>query len=155
MPTANKYGSIEEGASPPAVTNYEESYDTQYIVSTAEERRRKCLNGFFPVMIFVLLMGSIVYAITRDFSHLYPWSHVAHKGNRASGGEGASDVVTTSSSASNAPYVPHNSHSDVTPESSGKSTSPSTCSLYSKCSDLGLSGQCCPTRSGIQLECCN
>lgn len=153
MPATNKYGSIEEGASPPAVTNYEESYDTQYIVSTAEEKRRRCLNGFFPVMIFVLLMGSIVYAITRDFSHLYPWSHVAHKGNRANGGGGgASDVVTTSSSASNTPYVSHNSHSDITQESSG--TSSSSCSLYSKCSDLGLTGQCCPTKSGIRLECC-
>lgn len=52
------------------------------------------------------------------------------------------------------------SSSDSTSDSSGSgsgsdSDSSSSCSLYPACSQLGLSGACCPTPKGTNLDCCN
>mmetsp|Transcript_19099 Transcript_19099/g.27869 ORF Transcript_19099/g.27869 Transcript_19099/m.27869 type:complete len:166 (+) Transcript_19099:206-703(+) len=165
MPSAKEYGAIRVVET--------ETYDienTQYIVSTSEERRRKCLIGFVPVLLFILLMGGIVYTLMQNFNHLYP--SPGGGGRKNDGGKWSVDVTTNedtssyensgASSAGNSEIGPtatgtSGSGTDAevpaskpTKEMSGNSE----CSYHLKCADAGLTGQCCPSLDGVFLGCC-
>jgi hypothetical protein len=133
-PISSKYGSIpitsysgsedEESAEPYPIEN------TQYIKPTAEENRKKCVASIVPVTMFVLIMGGLAFALSRDFDHLYPSRHGPHT-NR----QGPTTSVTTETTDS-------------------IDFSHAGCSIHNSCVALGLTGSCCPTPKGIVLECC-
>ena len=158
--------------------------DYRYIESTAEIKRRKCLTAFVPVLIFIVLMGSIAFVLFHDFDTLlYPGHHSGGHSTTAAGGrdyvvhtstdEKTDTTNTSSSTSSNTSSNTEDVHStsatsakDIQPQSQPQqhntSTSSSTttttsadCSHHSKCELLGLTGLCCPTKEGVNLQCCN
>jgi len=163
--SSNKYGSLPE-----IYTNNDEDdigeeehgtypiENTQYIVSTSEEKRKKCVNAFIPVIAFVVLMSTIAFALSRDFNHLYP----GHSGNPSSTSKtnsGASkhswvakDVETTTTTAPES-----NVHVSSKPINNVKAqdNSHAGCSLHNACVGANLTGVCCPTQEDVFLECCN
>jgi hypothetical protein len=171
----NKYGSL-----PDIYTNNSDDIEgeehgtypienTQYIVSTAEERRRKCVNACIPVMAFVVLMSGIAFALSRDFNHLYP----AGRGGNPSSSSKTSD----NDGASKHSWVSEDVETTTTPEStvhvSSKPTSGTInivkevqnakvednshadCSFHNMCIAANLTGICCPTPEDVLLDCCN
>mmetsp|Transcript_28644 Transcript_28644/g.32893 ORF Transcript_28644/g.32893 Transcript_28644/m.32893 type:complete len:158 (+) Transcript_28644:257-730(+) len=122
----------------------EDDGDYRYITSTSEDQRRKCLNAFFPVMIFVLLMGSIVFALLRNFDTLYP----GH-------GDSAKSSRRPSNTNEHKSYVVPTTDADNGNHQASKDFLYSDCTYHSKCDAIGLIGQCCPTPEGINLDCCN
>ena len=157
--------------------------DYRYIESTAEIKRRKCLTAFVPVLIFIVLMGSIAFVLFHDFDTLlYPGHHSGGHSTTAAGGrdyvvhtstDEKTDTTNTSSNTSSNTEDVHStsatSAKDIQPQSQPHNTSSSTstststaasgtladCSHYSKCELLGLTGLCCPTKEGVNLQCCN
>lgn len=117
---------------------------THYLPSSTN--CKKGLLAFLPVIIFIALMGGVVWAMNKDFNHLYP-------GHGSSGSNDSDDVRSKSSTLPIAPSVP------LTPEVPSqpvpqKPSDSSSCAIHSKCADLGLTGHCCPTSSGTFLACC-
>ncbi len=54
------------------------------------------------------------------------------------------------------PWVPIDNDEDSSNDGATESTeSSAACAMNSKCSVLGLVGNCCPTKKGVFLECCN
>lgn len=140
----NKYGSIPEtynngDGKPENALDVEEPFpieNTQYVRSTdsAEDRRKKLISGFVPVLLFILLMGGVAFALHNDFNHLYPTRNgdtTKHAGS------------WTNDNSNSIPTVP------------AKDFSHGNCAIHNKCAALGLTGLCCPTKKGLELECCN
>jgi len=157
----NKYGSFNDNeAQPPEDKDGEVATDpieyTQYIVTTPEERRRKCMNALTPVLLFLCMMGAIVYALSRDFDHLYPghqreqphshknpthWTVKTNKGgDRGRVHASNTNSLDVEAAPIDKPAIDY-SHAD--------------CSYHHKCLAALLTGICCPTLEGIDLDCCN
>eukprot|EP00979_Chaetoceros_neogracilis_P004508 scaffold787_cov285-Chaetoceros_neogracile.AAC.72 len=156
MPSnTNKYGSIPEKYNNENEIEEELGIypieNTLFIVSTAEEKRKKCMNAFTPVLIFVVLMGSIAFALSRDFNHLYPghggWETTSTTNN---GSKNSLDVEASDSEQDMGNKVSSNNHvEDV------QNVYSAYCSRNHNCVLANVSGVCCPTSEGVQLECCN
>ncbi len=153
--------------------------DFRYIESTAAERRRKCANALLPILIFTVLMGAIAFSLFKSFDLLYP----GHGGGNSSssrsyyGNDNDNHLRSqnNSNSYSDLPSITNNNKDEKSGSSTGTNlnsdknslnenksapeqslnNSKANCALYSKCEMLGLTGTCCPTSSGVTLECCN
>ena len=142
-----KYGSIPDGEDPEETFPIE---NTQYIVSTAEEKRKKCVQTVMPLTIFTLLMGSIVFALSRGFNHLYPKSPRPPIINTDDETTGYMQDIDTTASTPNSPGGAHPATG-----TGEKAFWHQDCVFHDKCVDLGLTGVCCPTPEGVNLDCCN
>ena len=133
------YGAVESNADLEEYGQFDVD-NSRYLISTAEERIRKCITGFLPVLIFVAIMIGIVYLLSNDFGVLFPGHdgssnsdiHVSHI--ISDGGE-----IQTAGGTSENPI---------------KSLSWEMCETYQKCFEAGLKGRCCPTIEGVFLSCC-
>ena len=172
---SNKYGSLPEIYTNNSDIEGEEhgTYpieNTQYIVSTAEESRRKCVNASIPVMLFVVLMSSIAFALSRDFNHLYPGrggdpssstSKTNANGGSASKHSWVSEDVETTTAPESTAHVSSkptsgtiNNVKDVQ-NAEAQDNSHADCSFHNKCIAANLTGICCPTPEDVLLDCCN
>merc|ERR1712032_1326939 len=61
---------------------------------------------------------------------------------------GTTFTSTTTASPSSDPSSTKSS------SSTKKDAASSSCSVYPKCVDVGLTGECCPTQEGVKLDCC-
>jgi len=113
--------------------------ETYYLAESPEIKRKKCAHTFLPLLMFALFVCVVALACSRGFDHLYP----RHNHNS----------VTHPDKYDNLPKSINNDagHSvgeTITDESLGSDT----CAEYPKCN--GLTGNCCPTDEGTELECC-
>lgn len=151
---------------------------------TPQQRIKQCLNAFAPVFMFLVLMGGVSFSLFKGFDVLYPGhgldqnsdharnqnSHInksyqlhtdydANNNNDNDTNNNIHDSAATAqedwtSSASSSASSSESSNDND--KSSTLSDSPSSnCTMYSKCHELGLIGQCCPTHDGTLLSCCN
>ena len=155
------YGSTDEermSDAQPSMKDLSPSYhdsdfelgQTYYLSSTTD--KKKCLSAFLPIIIFIALMGGAVWALNKDFNHLYPGHGVSGSNDY----DGSIVVHSESSSTTNTAMRPI----PTTDQSSSKenvvysSSDSSACSNHPKCHHLGLTGHCCPTVAEIFLDCC-
>lgn len=128
--------------------------DFRYIESTAAERRRKCANALLPILICTVLMGAIAFSLFRSFDSLYP----GH-GNGSSYGDIPSTINTGTNEDAKSGTTSNRDKNSLNDNKSAQenlnSSSMANCALHSKCEMLGLTGACCPTSSGVTLQCCN
>lgn len=153
--TAKNYGSAQQAEEGTA-----DQYDldnTYYVKErpmSTKERCGKIMLVLLPIVLALLLVGGFTY---------YVISNVLQKG----GGRGH-DTVTTfpsspkggSSGQETRPGTYPTEHSPPAPapapkEKSHASSGSSACSSNLKCADLGLVGECCPTKQGVTLGCCD
>ena len=166
-----KYGSVNKDDEEAAGNNnnnnsYFKESDLYYYKEdelTKKEKMMKIIKSCIPILIAVLLIGGITWILVQNFGTLYPSPGQRQRIRPSTG------IETSSSSHHNAPLNDDDSiHAPtLTPRtskdttattattSSTKDNGKSSCSAYSKCFDLGLTGECCPTLAGDKLECCN
>jgi hypothetical protein len=152
MSTVPKYGSVEQG-------DVDRSFDvaeTYYLKdgSTPEQRRKKFVRILVPLLAAFLIVGGAAYLLIRSFGHLYPGSggdsreynyNGEHHGNPVP--EPAPKPAPSSGGRVPAPLTPHI-------HTSG-SEADAACSSHEKCAEKNLGSDCCPTTSGVFLDCCN
>lgn len=112
------------------------------------------MNAFTPVVMFVVLMGGIAFALSRDFSHLYP-GHSGDPSGTTNNASKKSWIVETSDSEQD---KEHEVSSKVTGHVDNVGVQYmhlADCSSNHKCAVENVTGICCPTLEGVQLECCN
>ena len=170
-----KYGSVNKDDEEAAGNNnnnnsYFKESDLYYYKEdelTKKEKMMKIIKSCIPILIAVLLIGGITWILVQNFGTLYPSPGQRQRIRPSTGIETSSS--SSSSSHHNAPLNDDDSiHAPIlTPRtskdttattattSSTKDNGKSSCSAYSKCFDLGLTGECCPTLAGGKLECCN
>lgn len=170
----NKYGSIPEIINNSAALNSnndEEEYypieNTQYITETNSDRRKRCMNALAPIMIFVLIMGSLTFALSRDFNHLYPGhgggptSHAVETVHRApvvAAQEEETDTTATATSTTSKTSTMNDKNQDTVKnkvKTDSAKDDQSECSYHMECYKLNLTGSCCPTLEGVMLDCCS
>ena len=141
-----------------------ENGDFRYIVPDAEETKRKAVRALVPTLFFLILMSSISYIIIRNTNYLYSSnkrtqggidhsrnryddSNRIHTGTNTRGGvpDGANSAATTGASDVEEDENTNNSVPDAVS---------ADCAYHSQCDLIGLAGQCCPTKSGVNLACC-
>ena len=156
----SSYGAVDEN--PKQVVERDLSYDidnTYYVQSrplSAKEKWRKFMLLAIPIVAAFLIMTGFAYVL---FHALPSSSHRTSSGTENS----PSSVITT----------PRNYYSDggdkkkpagfsvpaavrePTKSSSTSSKKSSACKDNSKCQQLGLTGECCPTMQGVTLGCCS
>jgi hypothetical protein len=174
--TMSEYGSIPADD---ADHTFEE-YDVNYIQSkalTTKERWTKLLRATVPLVVALVLLGGFGWwtsqAVAPHRSN-DKVTTVEYKDSPSSG------VMPSSSSSSSSSVIgsttvrvepktnqvemkPTKSSSSssssgstqTTTKTSGGGSDTSLCSVNSKCSNLGLSGSCCPTNEGVVLGCCD
>ena len=135
------YGAVESKSDLEEYREYDAD-NSRYLISTAEERRRKCITGSMPVLIFAAIMMGIVYLLSRDFGTLYP-------GHGSSSSHSESHVDHTISVGGKIETTGGSN------ENPSKSLSLQNCEANQKCFEAGLTGMCCPTIQGVFLSCCN
>lgn len=142
-PTEN-YGSVGQKSDIEEDKDYDID-NSRYLVSTGEERRRSCIHGFVPVIIFAALMIGITYLLSHDFGKLYP-------------GHGGIPQGDSSDSKSHLSLddekTPTSSSTETTSQIFHDPLSMETCEANKKCFETNLSGKCCPTMEGVFLACC-
>lgn len=123
-----------------------------------QEKLMKIVKIAVPLIIAVTLIGGFAWFLLGDFGHLYP-------GPAGSQVPGHTPASLPTSSAPKAP-APRSAPEEAPPpapapkyevhaaSTSSSSSGGSSCTAHSKCSALGLTGQCCPTSAGTILECC-
>lgn len=149
---AKSYGSAEPTAEE---FDLEATYYVKPRAMSTRERLTKCILVIVPILAAVILVGGFAYYVT---SHVlernaggghkdtaYPASPYSSGGGRPASRPGTYPSTESDSPPASAPKK--SSHSS--------STSPSSCSANSKCLDLGLKGNCCPTNEGVTLGCCD
>jgi len=137
------YGAIDEADRLEEET-YQAEVDYQieqsyYFADSSKIKRKKCLTIFLPLLIFALLVGVIALFSSRGFDHLYP----GHGRNSVTHSEKIVDLPKNTNTGAG--------HS-VGDKNINESLGSDACAQYPKCS--GLSGKCCPTDDGEELECC-
>jgi hypothetical protein len=141
-----------------------------------QEKMIKTLKIAIPLIIAVSLIGGFAWFLLQDFGFFYPGPATeSHNPEHTPGGSGSS-TLPASTTAPRAPTVPagapkgqppgYDSSSHSATSSSGSSSTvvsasssasrggSSSCAANSKCSALGLTGECCPTSGGTMLDCC-
>ena len=150
MSATKTYGTAEaqeEGAA-------DQSYDidnTYYVKERELSGKEKCAKFMLvlvPILAAVLLVGGFTF---------YVISHVLERGG--AGGHGKVDVSYPVPSPSNAArpgsYPAKHAPAPSPEEKKSTSSGSSACSANIKCADLGLVGDCCPTKAGVTLGCCD
>ena len=167
MQTKSNYGSVSEEVSQAEEGRQEldEEYNvenTRFLTSTNEERRRQFLSALFPIILFLLIMGSIVFLLSKDFNHLYPGpdGDTKNHGGSLYHEESSSEPRPTSINMNSSTSMSANSepveNTQVTKDTQNSEAGYTPqCTSHSKCNSAGLTGLCCPTAEGIFLECCN
>ena len=102
-----------------------------------------CVLMILFMFIFVLL--NMCSVVDRDTA----WSRLQGMSNFGSGNSKANSLYWA---ATRSPPVPgFNSSNTESTVSKSKSTS---CQANSACDALGMLGECCPSDSGVRLQCC-
>lgn len=125
---------------------------------TPQQRRKKCIYSVVPLLMAVLIVGGAAAYLLRDFSHLYPTSPTSGGDISSSSGNSNhdnNDRTTSTTTWTNIPTVVTSHKSSSSSSSSLRHFPLATCEDNSKCSELGLSGLCCPTGAGVMLLCCD
>lgn len=138
---------------------------------TRREKAIKIVKFTVPILIAVLLIGGLTFLLFHNFAKLYPGpgtQRIPSGGSRASHTDDDDDggIVSPFSPPIPVHSVPTIMSASTKKKATKKATSSSdsssstkhlgsSCSLYPKCLDLGLTGECCPTTAGGKLDCCN
>jgi hypothetical protein len=167
-----KYGSVNKDDEEAAGNNnnnnsYFKESDLYYYKEddlTKKEKLMKIIKSCIPILIAVLLIGGITWILVQNFGTLYPSPGQRQRIRPSTGIENSSssshhNAPLNDDDSIHAPILTPRTSKDTTATtattSSTKDNGKSSCSAYSKCFDLGLTGECCPTLAGDKLECCN
>ena len=166
-----KYGSVNKDDEEAAGNNnnnnsYFKESDLYYYKEdelTKKEKMMKIIKSCIPILIAVLLIGGITWILVQNFGTLYPSPGQRQRIRPSTGIENSSsshrNAPQNDDDSIHAPILIPRTSKDTTATtattSSTKDNGKSSCSAYSKCFDLGLTGECCPTLAGDKLECCN
>lgn len=151
------YGSAQTAAEGAAAAEQYDLDNTYYVKERTMSRKERCsklLLVMLPIVLAVILVGGFAY---------YVISHVLERG--AGGGKHGTIETAYPASPKGSSSIPASrpgtypaSQSPPAPAPKTKSHSSSassSCSSNSKCADLGLIGDCCPTKQGVTLGCCD
>jgi hypothetical protein len=124
-----------------------------------QEKMMKIVKIAVPIIIAFLLIGGFAWVLFKDFGRLYPGPAGSHIPDHPPAAAPAPAFVpdkgpqpTIIQKYAELPASTGSSSSSST--TSTKSISGSACAANSRCSALGLTGECCPTSAGTVLECC-
>jgi len=130
--------------------------NTFYVKEREMSRQEKCTKlmlVLLPIVLALLLVGGFTF---------YVISHVLVRGGGSKHGDLAYPPAAPSPAASGHKpqsrpgHYPAESPPSSTPkEKSVETSGSSACSDNAKCAKLGLIGECCPTKQGVKLGCCN
>ena len=156
MSTAAKtYGTTQGPAGAAADEQYD--IDNTYYVQEREMSRKERMTKFMlltlPILMALLLVGGFAF---------YVISHVLERG----GGQHGNIQVTSPSGPAGksvsgrqgsrpGTYPTEHQPAPAPKARSHTSSNPADCSENAKCADLGLVGECCPTKAGVTLGCCD
>lgn len=156
MASNTSYGAVEEGE---ADKSFDEK-NTYYLKEktlTGDQKIRKLTAVAVPILIAVVIVGGAALFLLKDFGSLYP--------GRNGGKEPSSYVSSRSDEYPEITEAPdsitkktkdHSTHSSSSPPNKYKkdpSFVASSCIAHAKCN--GLVGDCCPSKSGTFLNCCD
>lgn len=147
MTTLPSYGSLtQQSQEENDTTKHFDANNAYYLKSSTPRTPTKLLLLIIPILLAVLVMGTISYLLLRDFNSLYP-------------GRGGDQHPY---------YTKHGSHGSDTspqpkPETDGGSSNngdvtvssndDAACSAHEACK--ALVGDCCPNPAGTSLYCCD
>jgi hypothetical protein len=129
---------------------------------------KKYIALAFPILLAICVVGGLAWYSTRDFNHyLYPGQNSGSGENKRKApiynrGSSAGEVHS-SSITSDRPLIPKGEHiagpdspsfTLSAPSTKSSTSEESSCTAHSKCEDIGLMGECCPTEEGTFLRCC-
>jgi len=154
---AKNYGTAPQEGTAADEYDIDNTYYVKERTMSRKERINKFLLLLLPILLAVLLVGGFAF---------YVVSHVLERGGGRHGNIDVTPQVSTKGTASR----PANSRPGTYPtepklapapapistkEKSHASSGSSACASNSKCADLGLIGDCCPTKQGVTLGCCD
>jgi len=159
-----KYGSVNDEEAGATGNNFDES-NLYYIKEKEMSKREKAMKMIklvVPIIIAVLFLGGLAFMLVHNFGKLYPGPGPGGQKVPSRGSGGSVSHPTSPShdiahdggggGIASAPVpvpVPVPRRSVPTTKDGG-----SSCAAYPKCTDRGLTGECCPTGGGVKLECC-
>ena len=159
-----KYGSVNNDEESGATTD-SKSFDESNLYFMKDEdlsKKEKGVKVFklaVPIIIAVLLIGGLAFLMFHNFAHFYPGrGGNKHSHSMSSGATPwPNDDDGTSGASISAPWSKDDDSASgfSIPAPSTSTSGGSSCSANPKCVDLGLTGQCCPSGSGVQLSCCS
>lgn len=150
--SSKNYGTAAAGAGGDPEFNLENTYYVKERSLSRKERCSKLLLVLLPILLALLLLGGVTY---------YFVSHILVRGGGGKHGEisvtypsskGSSSTVSRPGSF---PSPTEKAPAPAPAPKSHSSSGSSACSSNSKCADLGLIGDCCPTKQGVTLGCCD
>lgn len=147
-----KYGSVndvEESGATGGDKNFDES-NLYYMKEGELTKRDKAVKVFklaVPIIFAVFFVGGLAFLLFHNFAYFYPGRGGQEVPSKHAKTSSVEPTKTTQRSFhdSDAPSVPI-----PTPTTFG-----SSCAANPNCVDLGLTGECCPGGSGINLNCCS
>lgn len=148
------YGSAklsEEGASAADQYDLDNTYYVKERTMSRKERLTKCMLVLVPILAAVILVGGFAYFVI---------SHVLERGGRGNRDHAAVAIPANPSSGGGRPAsrpgtYPSTEFEPPPAPAPKEKTHSASCSANSKCVDLGLKGECCPTNDGVTLGCCD
>lgn len=145
---SKNYGAVEQPQPDEEAYDIDNVYYVKEREVSAAEKRRKFLLVALPILIALLLVGGFTYYLLSGAHILKP------EGAGGSGGEikTSPTIISPSSPSKSSGRVSTPAPKEKTKSSA--SSGPTTCDANEKCANLGLSGDCCPTKAGVMLNCC-
>jgi len=180
-----KYGSVNsndeesggDGGNNDESNNFlDKSFDESnlyYYNGSKPTRRESAARAFrlgVPILVAAMLVGGLALWLFRNIGYLYPTQDPSgggshHHHNNAGGSMKKMPPSSYPSSSSNTDddravasfkdSVPPINPEEVPTKNATANFSSSSCAAYPKCAKLELTGECCPTKSGVKLNCCS
>lgn len=137
------YGAVDQVIEGDTGFDVGETYYVKEKPLTNAEKNRKCLACALPLVIGVLLLAGFIMYLLHDFGQLYP----SPNGNYPRPAVIITPPTTTIIPPSPSPVTPP-------PPPPLPSAPSAACVNHIKCSNLNLTGMCCPTNENVTLGCC-
>lgn len=148
------YGSLTRKEDEDPTASQFDASNTYYLKADSARSTSKFLLVAAPLLFAALLMGGIVYFLSRDFHHLYPGRGGDPSYNPNHHGNEKENTVVVQQQPQDHGTAPPMSPSS-TSDDDARAASGGACSAHTACQALGLVGECCPTIQGTSLRCCD
>lgn len=155
-----KYGSVDNDEEPGAKgvdKNYDESnlYYMKEDNVTKEDKAFKAMKLAVPIIIAAMFIGGLAFMLFHNFAYFYPGRDGHTKTSGSTNPTTTTEHTYYDDDALNTQFPASATFGFNDNDSPGVSIPTSlNCKAYPKCVSLGLTGACCPTGEGIELECC-
>ena len=147
-----QYGSVSTDEEIAADKSFDEAnlYYMKDEERTRKEKLMKAIKLGVPILIAIIFIAGLGFLLFNNFGYFYPG-----RGGQVTPSKHSTTTATTSSGSSSSSSRTHYDNIATSVPIPAKITTGIFCSANPKCSDMGLTGECCPTASGIKLNCCS